>query len=130
MVKTNQPPPCIKEKEKNRQNRAAESQENVLLHHSDPSDSSIHHPPSLFDGIFPVTQLCFRATKIPCSNTHIRASFQIEKPLKEAGSCKVKLSATFHAAVGQAPLVGCTSLSTRLNITSLCAVWRSTSFPS
>lgn len=69
-----------------------ETERDVIFHHSDPSDSFIHHTPSLFDR-GPATPLCFHATEIPRSNIHTSVIPKKESPEKswqlqsEAFSC-------------------------------------------
>lgn len=82
----------------------------------------------LWQGIFPVTQLCFRATKIPCSNIHIHASSWGKKTFERCWRLQSEALSCFSCC--KLHTVGWTSPSTRLNKTSLCTPWRSTCFPS
>lgn len=92
--------------------KEGKTKEDVLFHHSNPLDSSIHCPPSLSDsGYFLRPNSCFRASEIPRTNVHFQASIsenekKTKKNLKAAGNCKVGLSAAFHATAWQKPMVG------------------------
>lgn len=108
-----------------------EKREDVFFHHSDPSDSSIQRPPSLFDRRYFLRPNSVSVLlKFHAQMYTYEQNSKEKKSLKGAGNCKVKLSAAFHATAWQTPMVGWTSPSTRLNKTSLCAPWRSTCFPS
>lgn len=89
----------------------------------------LHSPSSitLWQGIFPVTQVCFCTAKIACSNAHMPASLQIKekKPLKRIWQSQSEAFSYFSCSC-----MATVFLLTRLNITSHCVAWMPTSFQS
>lgn len=108
MVTSNQPTPSVQNNSTARMRKETtkdmdtDTERDVFFHHSDPSDSSIHHPPSFFDrGYFLPPNSVSMLLKF-----HVQIYIQASKVLKGAGNCKVKLSAAFHATAWQNPMVG------------------------